>query len=300
LSEKLLALSRPLSFVTMIGLFMTGSDITPNLLGLYAVTAVFFICSSSLVLHWVAVEDRWRHAALYAESIVAAALNFYLYFKNVSGPFEILFLPLIITDTLYRSKTAWVTAAGWILVSVVQLAGAPGKDAFLGVMVNSTLLLFGGSAGAIIRANRESKERAEILLRQVTESQEALQRAHRQLQETAGRQLEAAALEERQRLAREIHDGLAHSLTSLIVHLQVGNRLLSKDPEQAASVIGQCESMARDALRETRLAVRALRSADLAGKSEYQVLKGLGDDFERVTGVRVTVAADTADRKSVV
>lgn len=99
-------------------------------------------------------------------------------------------------------------------------------------------------------------------------------------------------LEERQRIAREIHDSVAHALTALVVQAQVGRRLIGRDPEQAAAAVARCKDMARAALQETRQAVRALHPAGLEQLSEVDALQRLGRDFGIATGMAGTVTAD--------
>lgn len=82
-------------------------------------------------------------------------------------------------------------------------------------------------------------------------------------QERAARRAEAesAALAERSRIAREIHDVLAHSLSAQLVHLEAA-RLLIERGEDSAKVLDRvvaARGMARDGLAETRQALSALR-----------------------------------------
>jgi signal transduction histidine kinase len=82
-----------------------------------------------------------------------------------------------------------------------------------------------------------------------------LQQAHAELQEASVHSMRYAALVERTRLAREMHDGLGHRLTSLIVQLQALEIMLPKDPERAAGEIRAMLDVARAAMAEVRLAV---------------------------------------------
>ncbi len=74
---------------------------------------------------------------------------------------------------------------------------------------------------------------------------------------------------ERTRIAREIHDVLAHSLGALGIQLQAVRALLADqgDTHRALSLLDQAQRMAKDGLAETRRAVHALR-ADTAGLDE--------------------------------
>ncbi|MFI1989923.1 sensor histidine kinase [Actinoplanes sp. NPDC020271] len=80
----------------------------------------------------------------------------------------------------------------------------------------------------------------------------------------ADEQARAAALAERARLAREIHDVLAHSLSALSVQLETAAALLERErTADAAVLIDRAGTLARDGLTETRRAVSALRGDPL-------------------------------------
>jgi signal transduction histidine kinase len=82
-----------------------------------------------------------------------------------------------------------------------------------------------------------------------------------QMEQLRAEQRRAAVLDERTRIAREIHDVLAHSLGALGIQLQAMRAVLSNDDDtgRALSLLDQAQRMAKDGLVETRRAVHALR-----------------------------------------
>ena len=103
-------------------------------------------------------------------------------------------------------------------------------------------------------------------------------------QERAARvaEAEAAALAERSRIAREIHDVLAHSLSAQLVHLEAARLMLDAgaEREQLRERIVAARRMAQDGLAETRQALSALRG-DFAPVGEY--LKDLVEQLSEAT-----------------
>src|ERR1700722_4812490 len=87
-----------------------------------------------------------------------------------------------------------------------------------------------------------------------------------QMEQLRAEQRRAAVLDERARIAREIHDVLAHSLGALSIQLQAARAVLADqgDTGRALHLLDQAQRMAKDGLAETRRAVHALR-ADTAG-----------------------------------
>lgn len=101
----------------------------------------------------------------------------------------------------------------------------------------------------------------------------------------------AAALAERSRIAREIHDVLAHSLSALTVQLEAADALLTSgtNPEKAHNYVVTARRIAREGLTETRRAIAALREDTPPLRT---LLQALAESYESDTGATVTVIAD--------
>ncbi len=99
---------------------------------------------------------------------------------------------------------------------------------------------------------------------------------------------EAGAADERARLARDVHDTIAQSLTSIVM---LAERARHDGSTAAVELI---EDAARDALREARTLVTVASPAASASDSLGDALRRLGDRFARETGMAVSVAASDA------
>jgi signal transduction histidine kinase len=109
-----------------------------------------------------------------------------------------------------------------------------------------------------------------------------------ELRESRAAAAEAAAFEERGRVARDMHDVLAHSLSALALQLE-GTRLLARDRGADADVVAAVERahhLAAEGLAEARDAIAALRGDELPGPERLQHLADAfaGDAVVRVTG----------------
>ena len=73
-----------------------------------------------------------------------------------------------------------------------------------------------------------------------------------------------ARVAERERIARDLHDVLGHTLSVIVLKSELAGRLLDRDPARALGEISQVEQIARDALGEVRQAIGGYRAASLA------------------------------------
>lgn len=133
------------------------------------------------------------------------------------------------------------TGAYWVGFHLVQ-GGWP--SAWL------LLALFGSYLGGQLDGAYHDRVRAQAQLLEQTERARAAE-------------ARSAALAERGRIAREMHDVLAHSLAGLAVQLEAADALISDGrADTARDVVRRCRQLAREGLAETRQAVLALREGD--------------------------------------
>ena len=124
--------------------------------------------------------------------------------------------------------------------------------------------------------------------RSAAQAHEQTKRLLLELQASRNAEAEAAMLRERSRLARDMHDVLAHSLSGLMLQLE-GARMLSAQPDangQLPPVLDRAHHLARAGLEEARRAIGALRDEDLPGPDR---LEQLAKDFEQDSRVPTLV-----------
>ncbi len=101
-----------------------------------------------------------------------------------------------------------------------------------------------------------------------------------------------AALEERNRLAREIHDTVAQGLTAITLHLETALALEASDSAKAHRNLDRALLLARANLEEVRRSVLDLRAAPLDDRTLPEALEVLLESFEDETGI--TTSLDVA------
>jgi len=106
------------------------------------------------------------------------------------------------------------------------------------------------------------------------------------------------AVEERNRLAREIHDTLAQNLTATTLQLESADALLDADspPEQAREPLRRALSLTQSNLEEARRSVLDLRATPLEGRSLSEALEVLVERWEAETGIGARYGAVNGGR----
>ena len=110
------------------------------------------------------------------------------------------------------------------------------------------------------------------------------------------RSRQAAILEERNRMAREIHDSLAQAFTGIIVQLEAAERLATRRPEQAQASLRKARDLARTSLQEARRSVWGLRPRSLEGQSLTEALHNQVRAVQGQNGLTLRFTTSGAER----
>jgi len=171
--------------------------------------------------------------------------------------------------------------AGAITIGLATAVGLTAHPAVQAAITATLLCLLLAVTGQFIRRGRESQDHAELLLAQLQDAREG--------------EAEAAALAERSRIAGELHDVLAHSLSGLAIQLQGARKFAVREAvsQGLRAAIERSAELARSGLADARQAVGALRGERLPTVDQ---LTSLVDDFRRDTGADATLRVDGESR----
>jgi signal transduction histidine kinase len=194
----------------------------------------------------VALFWRWRSPALVLGVVMAASV---LYFA-LGYPYGPAWLALIVAIwtavTSGARRAAWVTAfvglAAYFVLAAVFDRGAP-VASVPAVLAHLGWLLVVLAAAEVATASRQRRQAAER-----TRAEEARRRAG----------------EERMRIARELHDVLAHNISLINVQAGVALHLMDEQPGQSRSALVAIKQASNDALGELRSVLDVLRQGDEA------------------------------------
>lgn len=114
-----------------------------------------------------------------------------------------------------------------------------------------------------------------------------LNRMAEQLQNLLQTRQELATLEERNRLARDLHDSVKQQVFATAMQVGAARALLTQAPEAAAQHLVEAEALARQAQQELTGLIQELRPAALEGKGLAEALRDFTADFSRRTAIQV-------------
>ena len=229
-------------------------------------------CGATMAAMWLTQAGSAAQLAVLVIAVVSAAALIGLQGNDAAflGVFPAVCLAALVLPVRLSALIAGLAAAA---VSAAWLAN--GRAPIAGIVLNDFGILAFFLLSLFARRLRESNQRADLLLAE--------------LEQTRAAQAQAAALAERQRLAREMHDVLAHSLSGLVLNLE-GARLLAAQggaDSQVGEAIDRAHRLAKTGLEEARRAIGMLRDDALPGPER---LAGLAAEFEAGTGVPCKVA----------
>jgi signal transduction histidine kinase len=255
---------------------------------------VLLLVSSSLYtllatagVGWAERVDRRR--VLTAAVLVVVALG--LVMILASGPSNAILavMPAISIVVLYYSVTL-------ALLLTALYAGALGFVGWrLGLSAAQVTQAIGGflaAAAFVLVFSRlvvsERRARADVERLAL-----ALEDANARLREYAAKAEDLATTKERNRIARDIHDGLGHHLTAAHVQLEAARAVSEKDPVRALECVGRAQANVHEGLAEVRRAVVVLREGPVDARSLPEVVSGLVEEC-RASGIetRLTVEGE--------
>jgi signal transduction histidine kinase len=213
----------------------------------------------------------WRRSAVAVVGVVLVTTAIYSARDYAGGP-ALLPGPLALLALGYTAprRVGWIGAASYVVVTIVVRFAV--DNAPLG-----ELLVLVGWASAALLAGQALAARGE--------------RAAAQRQRVA-HEAEQALANERLRIARDLHDSVAHAMSTINVQSGVAAHLLDSDPAQAKGALEAIRAASSDALDELTVILSAMREPDgQVPLSPLPTLAGVGDLVERANSDGLPVTA---------
>lgn len=250
--------------------------------GMFAVVGVL-LCASITRL----VNQRWFDPLALGITFLLPAIGQGLALHQGPASFEkigielafVLAVPVVLLAWRYPFRLVVALTLGGALVDGVLLAVSPlhgGVRELLGhVILDRTvaLLIVGYVVSRLVGAQR--REHA------------ALEEAHGHLRRFASSLEQLSASRERNRVARELHDTLAHTLTAIAVQLEATCSEWKRDPKSVEQMLSGATELARSGLSDVRRALRELRASPLDDLGLVLSIQTLAEQCRERTGACV-------------
>jgi signal transduction histidine kinase len=232
------------------GLFVPGDVLRVPVVGFWCATGFYLALLTGGV--YLVERSRRRWAAPLYFVVASGWLGGLLFLAQ--GRAWIIGLPLL-SHVVLLTSWRWALLGTVTFVSVVIAAITPPTAQLWSITASI-------SAAAIFVVAFSVVARREIVWRVRSEQlSESLSHANQQLRNHAVEVAELSAMRERNRVAREVHDGLGHYLTTIHVQLEASRALLDKDVNRARQGLERAQLLARQGLQDVRESVSLLRGA---------------------------------------
>ena len=246
----------PCVVVTAAGVLkaVVDRDLLGSRLGLVIAMASAYALLLTVALHFV--EQRGTRAHLYALLGIAFALGAGAVMMSRGAAF-LLLMPLVFTGVIFLTPagaTAVVIACSVVTLSSWKLQGLSAAALARELAIWISPLLFTVVLSRIVLSQHRARAEMEKLAHQLGDANE-------QLRSQAAAVEELAKTKERNRIARDIHDGLGHYLTVVHVQLEAAQALLARDPRTAREALLKAQELTREGLAEVRRSVALLRGS---------------------------------------
>ncbi|MGE5606278.1 MAG: sensor histidine kinase [Bacteroidota bacterium] len=191
-----------------------------------------------------------------------------------------------------RSGICFATALIGVIIGVQFLPitawgvvmRTPAKNDLWSYGIYSTIITV---LGIVIRLQRDAQIPAASIKKNYQEALLQLGQVNLQLQEYAATVEQETLLNERKRLAREIHDTLAYTLTNLTMMLEAAKLMVSKDEKVLYEHLERARSQAGEGLTEVQRALQALRPVQLSGVTGLLAVQHLVNTIAKATQVKI-------------
>lgn len=272
-------------------LFSTPDLSQPRIFIIYTLLTIVHIA-----LHWLSplLEIRIRLIPLYV--ILQGGLAFIItYLSNNQGMVFALYLALIGEAFGILRMSAWgYPAIGYyLLLSLINYGMIVGWENLIWWAIGTLpIVIFIAIYVTLYSRQSEARQRAQALL-------EDLQIANRQLADYAAQVEDLTISNERQRMARELHDTLSQGLAGLILQLEAADAHLSQNNHQRAQeIVQQAMERARATLSEARQAIGDLRQGSYQHGKLADAIRNEVDHFIQATGVPCEVELNLPETAS--
>jgi signal transduction histidine kinase len=261
----------------------SGSPDLSVITGLMGIYGILLISEMWIVHRRPAWLSRTAQAAYLL--IQAVLILFILDVSTYEDFYALLFIPISLEAVSFfgrRYGFIWIAGFAIELISIMLFSDeGPLFGLAMGILYGGICFLFGGFAYQVLKAEAASTRNRRMF--------DELQAAHHQLQGYADQVANLAVEQERNRLARDLHDSVTQTVFSMNLAAQSARLMLDKEVQRAAGQLQRIEELSSSAQGEIQTLVSQLKPHSLTREGLPSGLQRLAEERATRDGLQVTL-----------
>lgn len=282
--KKLFIFIRYLSLFILLVSYLNNAENT--LYPVITIIILFLIINNQVRFFSLSNENKFILISYFLELILIFIL--YNYTKTFNSLY---FVPLILdTSFLIKEKYKYIL---FFLVIISSFIIGLDKSVYL-ALESSSILLIITILSMYLESENLSKLYNQSLYDKLRVSKDELKKANADLEIYASSIEELAILKERNRISREIHDSVGHSLSTTIIQLSAIEKLL-KDKPLISDLVHELREFVTESFQDVRRAISELKPVEYENYQNLLKIKELVKSFIKLTNinVRLTISKNT-------
>jgi signal transduction histidine kinase len=216
----------------------------------YLALELAYLLLFTLVLWRPNIRAGWLHLYFCVQALIILAL------VSLYPNFD--FVVVLFVLVCFQAALVLTEPTRWIWIGLFVFLTGASLIFYLGV--NGLALALLPMVGCIIfSAYVVTNQEVETARSQSQAMLNVLQETHQQLEQRASQVEELAAIEERNRLARELHDSVSQTMFSIVLNIRSAQIMLGRNPAQIRPQLEQLQGLTQSALRQMRSLIAQLR-----------------------------------------
>jgi signal transduction histidine kinase len=275
----------------MVGLmeFISRPELIPGV-SLAAVCMFVLVCYSVPFIFW---RPGYVNRTGFPISILmtSGALEIYLTIVTHSS-IGISTIPIILIGFLATIGTVWWTIPVFLIGSPIFKAFYLGIDYPFDHLIEDIFvraLVFG--LGFFLQRILNANTRIRRLLEENRKQYQLIREQNKGLEQYSRQVEKLTLLEERNRMARELHDTVGHTFTSVIMGMDAVSYLVKSDPDKALTKLDVLREVTRNGLEEVRHSIHSIARSEDEGTLSQQLAR-LANEFAVHTGTRIGIRTE--------
>lgn len=241
-------------FISYFAAFSNGSLYEPFLITVIILLGIAYITNGIYGFAYTSKKGTMSLKIIYF-SLQILLGGLIVYYGKGAGFSALILLPLVAHTAMLLDQD-WMLAANIGIIITFVLAVYLYSGQFL-IVWSGVPIFFAGQVFILIFTQMAvTEQRARLKLENLADE---LSEANRNLSDYAIRVRELTITQERNRMAREIHDGLGHYLTTINMQIKAASAIIDKDRRKAKSMLENAQNLSSAALLDVRNSVFALR-----------------------------------------